>query len=46
VDVAEGDTIVIEREYADGHKEERQLFPQATSYRPSKPGPWKERNDK
>ena len=43
--VQEGDIITIEREYADGHKEERQLFQQSTGYQPTH-SPWKDGGNK
>jgi hypothetical protein len=39
--------FTIEREYDDGHKEERQVFPTNTTYQPAPPSPWKgDRNDR
>lgn len=46
VEVREGDTISIEREYADGHTEERQLYPQASGGYKPKRGPWKSEENK
>jgi len=43
--VKEGTKIIVTREYADGHQEERQIFPQNTGYQPVKP-PWKDGDNK
>jgi hypothetical protein len=42
-EIREGDLITVEREYANGNKEERQVFPQNQGYQGVK-SPWKEEN--
>lgn len=45
VEVKEGDLITVEREYKEGGREERQIYPQATGYAPVRPV-WKSENEK